>query len=130
MIFKAIFLFFSLFFTNFAFSQSLKFACEGQMSTSNALPSELSFDLSVIVNPTAMFDYPNRIALGCTDSDSKEKCQSSDSRIECKCESSFATSSLTLSRYTGRLEIVTILKKDNKLFEVKAQCRALSKKIF
>jgi hypothetical protein len=130
MISKVIFLFFSLLLTNFAFSQPLKFVCDGQMSTSNATPSELSFDMTVIVNPTSMFDYPNRIALGCSGSDSKEKCQSSDSRIECKCESSFATSSLTLSRYTGRLEIVTILKKDNKIFDVKAQCRALSKKMF
>jgi len=131
MIFKAIFVSLSLFLTNFAFSQPLKFACDGEMSSANTTPSTLSFDMAVTLNPVAMFDYPNRIAIGCMDgSDLKEKCQSSDSRIECKCETSIASSTLVLSRYTGKLEGITIWKKDNQIFQLKAQCRPISKKMF
>jgi hypothetical protein len=129
--FKVILFFYSLFITNFAFSQPLKFSCDGQMSTENSTPSQLSFDMAVTLNPAAIFDYPNRIALGCIDGpDLKEKCQSSDSRVDCKCETSFASSSLMLSRYTGRLDVTTIFKKDNQIFQVKALCRPVSKKMF
>ncbi len=129
--FKVIFLFFSIFISNFAFSQTLKFACDGHLSSGSSIPSQLSFDMAVSVNPAAMFDYPNRIALGCMDgSDLKEKCQSSDSRVECKCETSIASSTLMLSRYTGKLDVTTIFKNDNQIFQLRAQCRPISKKMF
>ena len=129
--FKVILLVFALFLSNFAFSQPLKFACDGQMSTENSTPSQLSFDMAVTLNPAAIFDYPNRIALGCIDgSDLKEKCQSSDSRVECKCETSIASSTLMLSRYTGKLDVTTFFKKDKQIFQLKAQCRPVSKKMF
>ena len=132
--FKVIF-FLSLFFflkSNYAFTQPLKFACDGEMTSANSTPSKLSFDMAVVLNPASMFDYPNRIALGCVDGmpDSKEKCQSSDSRIECKCENSIVSSTLILSRYTGKLEGIKIWKKDSQIFQLKAQCRPISKKMF
>jgi hypothetical protein len=114
-------------------AQLLKFDCSGSLYSISPTPFQLSFELSVSTDPAEIFDYPIRIALGCASqfgSEPKMQCKSSVSKVECECEHATIRSTLSISRYTGRLETTSISKNDNTVWRGQFQCRPLTNKIF
>lgn len=99
-----------------ASSDIVDLTCKGMSGGTDIRSEYREFDITIDTLTGEMYNYPNKVSLGCIRSPNKgsKSCSAERTFITCECKADplFAEGgSMQLSRNTGRLKITTYFKK-------------------
>lgn len=120
-------------FSQVASSNLIDLSCKGISGGTDIRNEYKEFDITVNIVTGEMFNYPNRVSMGCivTSQGGSQTCSVGRNYISCECKPPplFAErGSMHLSRNTGKLKITTYFK--DAIWEGNYSCEKVSTKKF
>lgn len=113
---------------NIAIAEPINFECDGTTFGQNILTTPENFPLIASTQPPEIYGYPSGKALGCMDGfKTTASCTTTEMVLKCNCKNDMATSTITLSRTSGKLHILNLYTSDNQIIESKMICKKLNK---